>query len=73
MEKFKAPVWAKLKYTGIKEAIFGAAELAGAKLYMSASFIFRIDDFEKVEAYFKKNGKDGIVKAILDFVNRGEK
>ena len=65
--KFKAPDWCPLKYTGIKDAIFGAAEIVGAKLYMSASFIFRLDDFEKVEAYFKKHGKEGIVKTIVNF------
>lgn len=72
MPKFKAPFWCKLKHKGIKDAIFGAAEEVGAKIYMSASFIFNIDDFEHVERHFKKHGKDGIVKAILDHVHGKE-
>jgi len=68
MKKFKSPDWCKLKHKGIKDAILGAAEEVGAKIYMSASFIFNIDDFEHVEKHFKKYGKDGIVQAILNYV-----
>lgn len=73
MEKFKAPVWAKLKYGGIKDAIFGAAELVGAKLYMSASFIFDLEQFEIVEKYFKKFGKENIVNLVVKFCKENYK
>ena len=66
-KKFQAPDWCPLKYTGIKDAIFGAAEIVGAKLYMSASFIFRLDDFEDVQRFFKKHGKERIVVQIIQF------
>jgi len=68
MDRFKAPAWAGLKHKGVKDAIFGAAEIMGAKLFMSTSFIFRLDDFEKVEAYMKEHGKEPIVKMIIEMV-----
>ena len=67
MDRFNPPTWCALKHTGIKEAILAAAEKAGAKIYQSASFVFNIDDFEIVEAYFKKNGKQPIVDMIVKF------
>lgn len=70
MDKFKAPQWCPPTHSGVKDAILAAAEKVGAQIYMSASFIFRIDDFEKVEAFFKKNGKQPIVDEIIKFVNK---
>lgn len=67
MYKMNPPAWCALKHNGIKEAILAAAEKSGAKIYQSASFVFKIDDFEIVEAYFKKFGKQSIVDTIIKF------
>lgn len=69
MEKFKAPAWCKLKHKGIRKAILGAAERVGAQVYMSASFQFPIDQFERVEQHFRKHGKEGVSQAIVDYVD----
>lgn len=70
MNKFKAPDWCRLKYKSIKDAILGAADLAGAKIFQSSSFTFRIDDYEELMAFLKTPGhnkefmQDEIMKIV---------
>jgi hypothetical protein len=70
MEKFKAPKWCKLRYDSVKDAMLGAAEIYGAKIFQSVSFVFRIDDFLKLQKCVKKYGKEPIVEQIMKFVEK---
>jgi len=72
VNKFMAPGWCKLKYNSVKDAILGAAELRGAKIFQSVSFIFRIDDYNKLQKYLKKYGKESVNKAIMELVEASE-
>jgi len=57
MYTFSPPVWCRIENNSVKDAILKAADNVGAQIFMSASFTFRIDDFEVVQKYFKKHGK----------------
>jgi hypothetical protein len=72
MEKFKAPPWCHIKNSSVKDAILGAAEIVGAKVYQSVSFIFSIEDFERLQKYLKKRGKDPVNEAIMKLVEEEE-
>jgi hypothetical protein len=72
MKKFEAPSWCKLKHNSVKDAILGAAEIVSAKVYQSVSFIFRIDDFERLQKFLKKKGKDPVNEVIMKLVEEDE-
>ena len=67
---FNPPAWCKMENGGVKSAILKAAENVGAQIFMSASFTFRIDDFEVVQKFFKKHGKKELNDLIVGFCRK---
>jgi len=71
MEKFKPPNWCSLKYGTIAEAVLGAADMVGANIYHTTALTFTLLEFDIVEAYMKKVGKNVFTQQVVEIAKKG--